>query len=128
MGKKGMFTIAQRKDVVNKLQGVKICPVTNGLPSTMTAKGFAEACERAQLQDRQGYAGKRAYKFTLCDACQGKRPPRELTIVSLGELAEKEREKGKEPENARTFPGRKKGAKEATQYVPRRRVPAGGGN
>lgn len=77
--------VAQKK-TVQKLQSMKICPVTNGLPTTMTLDGFKEACERCREQDRHGWEESRAYKHTWCDTCQGNRRPKELRIISLEKL------------------------------------------
>ena len=91
---------------IRKLQAIKICPVTSGLPTTMTLEGFQAACERSREADRHNYDSQRAYKYTWCDTCQGKKMPRELRIVSLDKLrAARKQQHKKKPENARTFSG-----------------------
>lgn len=109
---KAVYSNRQRAEMIKGFQAVKICPVTNGLPTTMTLAGFTAACDRCRDQDRHGYDGQRAYKYTWCDTCDGRQRPKELRIVSLSRLeAERQarRERQKRPENGGTFPGRESG-------------------
>ncbi|WP_310598818.1 hypothetical protein [Desulfobulbus sp.] len=86
MGRSG---IGDHAEVNKRLRAVKICPVTNGLPTTMTLEGFQAACEKCREQDRAGWDEQHHYKHTWCDTCQGKKRPRELRIESLAKLAGK---------------------------------------
>ena len=80
------WTKAQRAKVVQQLHNIKHCPVTNGLPTTMTLAGFEAACDRYQERDGHGFASHRAYKHGWCATCQGKQRPKELLLVSLEQL------------------------------------------
>ena len=113
---KGAMTIEQRQAAIKSLRAVKICPVTNSLPTTMTAEGFEAACERYREADKHQLYHARAYKHTWCDTCQGKQRPQELQIVSLAKLTRHRRRKEaqrKRPGNAGTFPGRRDEAQQA---------------
>jgi hypothetical protein len=101
------------KQVITRLQAIEICPVTNGLPTTMTQRGFKAACQAQRLQSKTAYGEQRAYKYTFCNVCKGKKLPQELRIATLKELvgpAEK-RQPGRERSgNVGASPDRKKGA------------------
>jgi predicted metal-binding protein len=81
---------------MDQLQAVRICPVTNGLPTTMTLEGFKAACERCREQDRHTYYAARGYKFTWCDVCQGKMLPKELRVMRLQDLEQRRTAKSRE--------------------------------
>lgn len=87
--KKSAWTKEGKAKVIKGLQGIKICPVTNGLPTTMTLEGFKAACDRCREQDKHQLYHAKTYKHTWCDTCQGKQQPGELRIVPLSQLREK---------------------------------------
>lgn len=104
--KNELYGVEGTANSARKLRAIKICPISSGLPTTMTLEGFKAACERSREQDRHNYDGQRAYKFTWCDTCQGEKMPGELRIVSLEKLrAARKQQYKKRPENAATFPG-----------------------
>jgi len=69
-----------------KVKVLETCPVTNGLPTTMTLAGFETACARIRNLDRNEWADKKNYKYTWCQICQGKQLPKELRVVKLDQL------------------------------------------
>jgi hypothetical protein len=72
---------------IQQCRAVKLCPVTNGLPTVMSQVGFKKACKQAREQEKlSGALDARPYKFTHCATCKGKRLPQELRAVSLAEL------------------------------------------
>ncbi|WP_028319613.1 hypothetical protein [Desulfobulbus elongatus] len=85
-GLKGLGRRDDRAEAVKKLRAVKICPVTNGRPTSMTLEGFQTACERCRKQDRHEWSERRPYKYTWCDECRGKQRPDELRIVNLAAM------------------------------------------
>lgn len=92
---KSPIGVAEGKAAIKQCQAVRICPVTNGLPTAMTEKSFKKLCKQAREQDRlAGALDNRAWKFTHCASCKGKQYPHELRIVPLAELerARKKRE------------------------------------
>ena len=96
--KNDLYGIEGTANSVKKLQAIKICPITSGLPTTMTLEGFQAACERSREQDRHNYDGQRAYKYTWCDTCQGRKMPKELRIVPLSQLRERREAKRRSQE------------------------------
>lgn len=102
MKKASIFGGKSRKEILSKLAGVKICPATNGLPTTMTMESFRRVCEHYQQQECRGALDQGRYKYTLCDLCQGKQLPKELAITTLPKLNTTR----KRPGNAATSPGR----------------------
>jgi len=69
-----------------KLRAIAICPVTGGLPTTMTLAGFKKACRLAIEQARPDSWNNRSYKHSFCDTCKGKRRPKELVLLSLEQI------------------------------------------
>jgi len=69
-----------------KLRAIAICPVTGGLPTTMTLAGFKNACRLAIEQARPDSWDKRSYKHGWCSSCQGKKLPKELRVLSLDQI------------------------------------------
>lgn len=66
---------------------LKQCPVTCGLPTRMTEKGFNNACkhQRTNLVAWNGYH-KKEERLTWCGVCRGKKRPAELEIIPLADL------------------------------------------
>lgn len=77
------------------VQVLGTCPITCGLPTRMTAAGFARACKarREMGEDRGGEplqasavaAFKVRKKMDVCAECRGKRQPAELELIELTE-------------------------------------------
>lgn len=58
----------------------KQCPISSGLPTTMTMESFERACEHYRSLTRgEGWRGKKAHN-PWCDTCQG--APKEVKIVT----------------------------------------------
>lgn len=59
------------------------CPLTSGLPTSMTLKGFRARCEGKQEEN----------SHIRCEKCQGADLPPELTILALADFNQPEKEK-----------------------------------
>lgn len=75
-----------RGKALKKLKELPICPVTNGLPTTMTLESFKAACSQIREQERHGAWDTRCYQHSWCDIFQGKKLPKELRVLSLDKL------------------------------------------
>jgi hypothetical protein len=85
---------------------LKMCPVTNGLPTRMTKPGFDGLCKAQQSASGRwahGVLDRRQGKVPYCAVCKGKRLPAELEIVKLADL--------KKNQGENDMPGKKWGNK-----------------
>jgi len=75
------------------------CPVTSGLPTSMTMESFKRLCARFVQGVKTDFGRKPAQSW--CSRCQGKRLPRELTIIQTGQMEQLAKTHKKEQDMAR---------------------------
>lgn len=66
-----------------------LCPITFGMPTKMTEKGFKRFCSEMQQEISRAYKSATNGRTCngACRACKGKHKPIELEIMTLTEIA-----------------------------------------
>ena len=66
----------------------KLCPITFGMPTKMTEKGFKRSClemQREIIRVHRGAMNSRTINCA-CTVCKGMHKPAELEIMTLAEI------------------------------------------
>jgi|GEM_PF-5504490 len=70
-----------QREIYNKQR----CPITFGLPTKMTEKGFDRSCQEKQQDVVRSCKGSTSgrKKYVICSICKGENKPAELEIFLL---------------------------------------------